>query len=116
MRSIKTIFTTIALLLGVLGFAGVGTSVSTAGLTGESLSSRSLYRAHCAECHGNDGRANTKRGRETEATDLTAPEVKDDAHDKVVRIITNGKGDMPGFKRKLSSAQIASIARYIKNL
>ncbi len=116
MRSIKTLSTVVALVIGIFAFAGIGTSVSTTGLTGEAVSSRALYRTHCAECHGNDGRSNTKRGRETEATDLTAPEVKDDPHDKVVRIITNGKGDMPGFKGKLSSGQIASIARYIKNL
>lgn len=78
--------------------------------------SRALYRQHCASCHGNDGRSQTKRGRETEADDITTADVKGDAHDKLVRIISNGKGEMPGFKRKLSSAQIASIARYIKTL
>ena len=78
--------------------------------------SRALYRQHCTTCHGNDGRGNTKRGRETEADDITNADVKSDSHDKIVRIITNGKGEMPGFKRKLSSAQIASIARYIKTL
>lgn len=78
--------------------------------------SRTLYRQNCASCHGKDGRSQTKKGRETEADDLTTSDVKGDSHDKIVRVITNGKGEMPGFKRKLSSAQIASIAKYIKTL
>ena len=79
----------------------------------EATASRALYRAHCAVCHGNDGHSNTTRGRQTEADDISGTS---DSVDKIVRVISNGKGDMPGFKRKLSSAQIASIARYVKTL
>ena len=79
----------------------------------EAAESRSLYRAHCAVCHGNDGHSNTKRGRETEADDISGTSA---GVDKIIRVITNGKGDMPGFKKKLSSANIASIANYVKTL
>lgn len=85
-------------------------------LSGGKTASRALYRRHCASCHGNDGRSQTKRGRETEADDITTADVKNDSHDRLVRLITNGKGEMPGFKKTLSSAKIASIARYIKTL
>lgn len=80
----------------------------------ESLeSSRSLYRAHCASCHGNDGHSNTAKGRKLEADDISGI---DDGVEKIKRVITNGKGDMPGFKKKLSAAQITSIANYVKTL
>jgi mono/diheme cytochrome c family protein len=78
-------------------------------------SSRALYRRYCAECHGNDGKSQTSRGRETEADDLTTHAKHHDIA-KLSRIISNGKGDMPGFKNQLKPAQIASIARYIKSL
>ncbi len=78
--------------------------------------SRTLYRQHCAICHGNDGRSQTKRGRETEADDITSADVKGDSHERLVRLISNGKGEMPGFKKNLSPAKIASIAKYIKTL
>lgn len=112
------------ILVGAFAIGGVVAAVNSesagaATLTpvSESVSvTRTLYRQHCAICHGNDGRSNTKRGRETEANDLTTDDVKGDSIEKISRIISNGKGDMPGFKRKLSSTQIASIARYVKTL
>lgn len=79
-------------------------------------SSRTLYRQHCAECHGANGKSQTPRGRETEADDITSADVKGDSIEKISRLISNGKGEMPGFKRQLKPAQIASIARYIKTL
>lgn len=83
----------------------------------ESLeSSRSLYRQHCASCHGANGKAQTPKGIETEADDLTSSSVKSSSRERLIRIITNGKGDMPGFKKKLSASQIASITTYIRSL
>ncbi len=78
----------------------------------ENVSSRSLYNIHCASCHGRDGRANTAKGRETDADDITGGV----STAKTIRVVTNGRGDMPGFKKKLSAAQIASIARYVATL
>lgn len=103
--------------LGVVAFAAGGSTLPVNAESSESESAtRAIYRAHCAVCHGTDGRSNTKRGRETEASDLTDSGVKGNSDAKNIRIITNGKGDMPSFKRKLSAAQIASVARYIKTL
>ena len=82
----------------------------------EELSSQaSVYRAHCARCHGNDGHANTPAGRETDADDLTTGKVKGMSAARMTQIIRNGKGDMPSFK-KLSAAQIAGVVRYVKSL
>jgi mono/diheme cytochrome c family protein len=110
-------------VLSVVALSGFGAAAFTTGgrsIAAESVesgtASRALYRTHCASCHGTDGKSNTKKGRETEASDLTDPGVKGNANDKNIRIIRNGKGDMPGFKGKLTSAQIASVARYIKSL
>ena len=90
-------------------------TVPTATESGENVAQASLYRAHCARCHGNDGRANTKEGRRTEADDLTDESVKAMGADKMARIIRNGKGEMPRNK-KLSAAQIAGLVRYVKGL
>lgn len=76
----------------------------------------SLYRQHCAKCHGNDGHANTKEGRRTEADDLTEDSVKAMSTEKMTRIIKNGKGEMPGFGKKLSASQIAGMVQYVRGL
>lgn len=83
--------------------------------SGENVAQASVYRANCARCHGNDGRSNTKEGRRTEADDLTDESVKAMSADKMARIIRNGKGDMPANK-KLTSAQVTALVRYVKGL
>ncbi len=115
-KGLKGIFVLMFLAGGIFMVVGNGAHAGSATEAGTLVSSRTLYRQHCAECHGNNGRSQTAKGRETEASDLTDPGVKGNAYDKNVRIITNGKGDMPGFKRSLTSAQITSITRYIKTL
>lgn len=76
-------------------------------------SPRSLYVQNCARCHGANGRAQTALGKKLEADDLTRS-TADVA--KIIRTITNGRGDMPSFRKKLTAAQIASIAGWVKSL
>lgn len=112
--SYKTVGVLEVVALGVFAFAYDSFAVRTAAASSnaESVSSRSLYNIHCASCHGRDGRSNTAKGRETEADDITGGVNTA----KTIRVVTNGRGDMPSFKKKLSAAQIASIARYVRSL
>lgn len=119
MKSFGTIsYKTVAVLgviaLGIFALIYDSFAVRTAAASSnaESVSSRSLYNVHCASCHGRDGRSNTAKGRETEADDITGGV----STAKTIRVVTNGRGDMPGFKKKLSAAQISSIARYVATL
>lgn len=101
------------LLLGVFMFATSGTQVTAASAFAGAASPRSLYVQNCATCHGSNGKSQTARGRKLEADDLTTSTANEA---KIIRMITNGRGDMPGFKRRLTPAQIASIAGYVKGL
>jgi len=69
------------------------------------------YATYCAKCHGGDGRAQTAKGKRTNATDLTKSSISDA---KGIRIITNGRGEMPEFKSNMSAAQINGVMNYIK--
>lgn len=80
------------------------------------VSPRSLYVQNCARCHGSDGRSDTKEGRRLEADDLTTGDAKGISNDKLTRVIKNGRGKMPGFGKKLTPAQIAQIASYVRSL
>ena len=79
-------------------------------------SPKSVYNQNCSICHGADGRSDTPKGRETDADDLTTGGVKGMGSAKMTRIIKNGKGDMPGFGKKLTAAQIAQVIGYVKSL
>lgn len=70
-----------------------------------------IYAAHCAKCHGSDGRARTSRGKRAGATDFTGDWNRDEA--RGVRIITNGKSEMPAFKGKLSAKEIRAVFSYV---
>lgn len=75
-------------------------------------SPRSLYNTNCAICHGADGRSDTPRGRETDATDITSGL----SSAKITRIVKSGRGDMPAFSKRLTVAQIKQIVTYVRSL
>jgi mono/diheme cytochrome c family protein len=72
-----------------------------------------IYANNCARCHGTDGRAQTAKGRQVQAVDLTSDDWKPD-EGRDTRIVTKGKGSMPSFKNKLSAAEIQSVVQYIR--
>ena len=80
----------------------------------EAESTAALYQRHCASCHGVDGKSNTAKGRETDADDLTTAKVQGKSIAAIGSVIRNGKGDMPGFRRSLTAAQINSVAQHVK--
>ena len=70
-----------------------------------------IFAANCAKCHGTDGRAKTAKGKRAGATDFTSDWNRDEA--RGIRIITNGKSEMPSFKKKLSASEIKSVFNYV---
>jgi len=89
-----------------------GTTSSSAAVLGDVSSPRTLYIQNCARCHGADGKADTRLGRKYKADDITGGV----GVNKTIRLVTNGKGHMPSFKRKLTAAQISQIANYVSGL
>jgi mono/diheme cytochrome c family protein len=69
------------------------------------------YAQYCARCHGGDGRAQTAKGKQTGATDLTKSRIGDAAG---VRIIANGKELMPGYKGNLSADEMKALMGYVR--
>lgn len=107
---LKIFVLTAGLLLGFVSFFVTGWTVTTT--TAETLQSgAAIYSAHCATCHGSDGRARTAKGKRAGATDFTGEWNTDEA--RGIRIITNGKSEMPSFKRKLTANEIRSVFGYI---
>ena len=80
----------------------------------ESAANR-LYISNCARCHGADGKGNTKLGQEMGIPDLTVT-ARRMSLASVKRVIENGDGDMPSFKKKLKASQITSLANYVRAL
>lgn len=75
------------------------------------------WGTYCAHCHGDDGKADTEKGKEKGARDLTNKKWQA-AHDdaRLEKSITNGKGKMPGFKDKLSAEEIKALVAEVRGL
>ncbi len=71
-----------------------------------------LFQQNCARCHGPDG----KGTRSAATPDLTQQSIQSGLSDKqIVETIRRGKsGRMPAWSDKLSDAQIAELASYIR--
>jgi mono/diheme cytochrome c family protein len=77
---------------------------------------------NCAQCHGKDGKADTKMGKTLNAKDLTDPKVQAEFTDaKATESIKNGvkqggKTTMKAFGGKLSDDEIKALVAYVRTL
>jgi mono/diheme cytochrome c family protein len=77
---------------------------------------------NCAQCHGPDGKANTKMGKMLSAKDLTDPKVQAEFTDaKATQSIKegvkqNGKTTMKAFGGKLTDDEIKALVAYVRAL
>jgi len=98
----------------ISGAASCGVEASANGAPGDATS---VYNSKCSSCHGRDGRAKSMHARHEHARDLTSSEWQDSVSDeRIYNSISNGKGKMPAFKKKLSDGQIDELVSYVRRL
>jgi len=78
-----------------------------------------LYRRYCVSCHGNDGKAQTSKGKFSHARDLTDAQWQNDVSDeRLFNSIMNGRnvrGNMPAFSDKLNEREVNSMVTYVRS-
>ncbi len=83
---------------------------------------RTNWDNNCAQCHGKDGRADTKMGKQLSAKDLTDPKVQAAFTDaKATQSIKEGvkqggKTTMKAFGGKLTAEEIKALVAYVRTL
>ena len=89
--------------------AGVGLTV----FAGEAADHPSaLFKEYCSKCHGQDGTANTPKGKQLMARDFTDQEWQSSKTDEqLIKQVTSGGEDMPPFGKKLTKEQIESLVK-----
>ena len=76
-----------------------------------------IYAKSCATCHGRDGRAKTFKARFNRARNLTDATWQADASDeRIYNSISNGRGKMPAFGKKLSEEEINGLVAHVRGL
>jgi mono/diheme cytochrome c family protein len=100
------------IILGGLAFAASAV-LSNAGA--QSTDAKAVYDANCKKCHGVAGipsKAMVARSPKLAALDAAFFATR--SEDSVVKAITNGKAKMPAYKSKMTPAQIAAVAKYVR--
>jgi mono/diheme cytochrome c family protein len=79
-------------------------------------------KSKCVNCHGEDGRGDTEKGRKLKAPDFTSAKWSEETTDKEIReTIRNGTKDkkgrvqMPGYAKKLTAGQIEELRAYVRS-
>jgi mono/diheme cytochrome c family protein len=84
-----------------------------------------LWQSKCASCHGDKGKADTKKGAEMKVPDMTtAAFQKEWTDDKLRKATEDGynetkdgvKKEMDGYKDKLKPEQIDELVKYMRSL
>jgi len=83
---------------------------------------QALWDKNCMQCHGKEGKADTKMGEKLNAKNLTDPKVQasftdaDAAKSIKEGMKENGKTVMKAFGDKLSDADIKALVTYVRSL
>lgn len=95
----------------------------SAPLVGSQPSVQQNYKKHCAGCHGNDGKAQTRLGRKSGAKDLSDKEALAKLTDAdVFKTIKEGRKNSKGeekmepFGDDLSDKEITELVGYVRTL
>ncbi len=94
----------------------------TAPLSARAADAKTNWDNNCVQCHGKDGRADTKMGKTLSAKDLTDPKVQAAFTDaKATQSIKegvkqNGKTTMKAFGGKLTDQEIKALVAYVRTL
>jgi len=103
-------------LVNRIALVGLGLALAIPTIAAAQAKGHDTFQAKCAMCHGADGSASSGMGKSMGLKPLSSPEVQKMSDADLIALITNGKGKMPASKGKLTDAQIADVAAYVKTL
>ena len=75
-----------------------------------------IYKTNCVLCHGADGSGDNPTGKAMHAKDLRSEEVQKQSDPELAEVITNGRGKMPAFGKKIKPDDVTKLVAYIRAL
>ncbi len=74
------------------------------------------FVTYCAVCHGEDGKAQTEKGKEKGARNFTNKKWQDSVDDaRLVKSVTKGHDKMPKFGDKVSPEEIKELVKEVRS-
>lgn len=96
---------TIVAIAGTLAGCGAGSSNSNEQQSGEEISAEAIYKQRCVSCHAIDLQGRAGPNLQKVGAALTQEEI--------ASIISDGKGGMPSFEKRLNEEQIEALAVWL---
>jgi mono/diheme cytochrome c family protein len=77
---------------------------------------KTVFQERCARCHGADGRGKTVVGGMLGVPDFTDTKwwKEDKSDERLITSVTEGKGEMPAFGKKLTKQEIGALVSYVR--
>ena len=97
-----------------VGIFGYGALTATAAPVQDDV--KDVYTKKCAVCHGEDGSANTARGKRLKMKDIRSPEVQKLTPAQWTEAILKGTKDMDGYEKELGADMCKKLAAYMQEL
>ena len=117
MKAFVFLISVSVLVVLAAGAASGGSTAADAKGKSQIVKGRDVYTANCARCHGGDGLGRTKMGEMTEPPNISDAEWQSYRNtSRMIASVTNGRGQMPAFKKKLSKQDIAAAVAYVRTL
>ena len=74
-----------------------------------------VFKSKCITCHGADG-SGTAVGKSLKVADLRSEEVQKKPDAELIQSVSDGKGNMPGFKGNITDEEIQAAITYVRTL
>ena len=97
-----------------IGFLAVGLGLPS--LTRAQNDAEKTYKTNCGLCHAADGSGSSPSGKALKAQDLRSDAVQKKSDAELTTAVSQGKGKMPAFAKKLKPDDIAQLVAYIRTL
>ena len=89
--------------------------VLASGLRAQSDAAK-VYKTNCVLCHAADGSGSSPSGKAMKAKDLRSHEIQEKSDPELAEFITQGKGKMPAFGKKLKPDDIKQLVAYMREM
>src|SRR5215831_10254435 len=119
MELTRSMRTRVAFSVSILGLWGVGLASVEAPSDQERLErGRIIYEQRCLDCHGSEGRGDGRKALSLSPRpgNLISAATSAKSDEDLLKIIANGRTEMPAWKDELSDEQQRDVLAYIRSL